>query len=259
MSEDAFTRLKPFIRPAAGDRLHLDGGIVSALPSLGAPTTKRFEGLYGSVYNRVVQSAAVRRAVFGAWGSADPLRNLEAFVADAVRGLGGDAGGVVVDLPSGGGTLLPLLEREQFTGTVIAADLADSMLARALRLNASLQPGFETLFLRADVLDLPLRDEVADVVVSINGLHVLADPARFLSEIAHVTRFGGGLWIITPVNGPGVRSRMILKAADALSITPGTPPTRSRLRQLLDRAGFEEERDYGGESIAGFALRRRGS
>lgn len=230
--------------------------MASSLPEAGA-STKRFEGLYGGIYNRVIQAPAVRRAIFGAWGSTDPLRSLEAFVADAVSAVDGRRDAVLVDIPCGGGSLLPLLGRQRFRGTALEVDLAVNMLVRALRLHDSLRPAFETLFLRADALDLPLRDEVADVVVSVNGLHVVDDPGRFLSEIARVTKPGGGLWIITPVHGPSIRSRVILKVANGLSITPTTPPTRSELRWLLDGAGFEEVGDYGGESIAGFGLRRR--
>jgi ubiquinone/menaquinone biosynthesis C-methylase UbiE len=227
------------------------------LPGTGAPTTKRFEGLYGAIYDRVIQAPSVRRAIFGAWGSADPLRNLDAFVADAVEEVGAESDAVLLDLPSGGGTLLPLLARQRFRGIVVEVDLAGNMIARALRVHDALQPAFRTAFLRSDALALPLREGIVDVVVSVNGLHVVPDPGRFLSEAARVTKPGGRLWLITPVYGPSIRSRMILKAANSLSITPKRPPTRAGLRRLLDEAGFDEVRDYGGESIAGFGLLRR--
>jgi ubiquinone/menaquinone biosynthesis C-methylase UbiE len=152
---------------------------------------------------------------------------------------------------------LPFLERERFRGSVVEVDLAAPMLARALALHARLAPAFETVFLRSDALDLPLRNAVADVVVSINGLHVVDDHSRFLSEIARVTKAGGKLWLITPVDGESIRSRLILAAANAIGVTPRTPPSRPALLELVHAAGFTVIRDYGGSSIAGFAAEKR--
>src|SRR3712207_5819427 len=63
----------------------------------------RFEGLYGGVYDRVIQSDLIRRFAPLAYGDAGPLPDLDGFaarVADAVP-----EGGVLLDVPSGGGTL----------------------------------------------------------------------------------------------------------------------------------------------------------
>lgn len=256
MSDDSLSIIQRLIRPCDADQLRVEARVASSLPDTNAPTSRRFEGIYGAIYDRVIQAPSVRRAIFGAWGSADPLRNLDAFVTDAVRRVAGRRDAVLLDLPSGGGTLLPLLAREPFTGTIVEVDLAASMLARAVRLHDSVQPNFQAVFLRTDALDLPLRDSIADVVISINGLHVVNEPAGFLTELARVVKPGGDFWLITPVDGPGIRSRVILRAAKALSITPRTPPTRAALRGLLDAAGFELVHDYGGQSIAGFGLRR---
>jgi ubiquinone/menaquinone biosynthesis C-methylase UbiE/pimeloyl-ACP methyl ester carboxylesterase len=215
---------------------------------------RRFEGLYGRLYNRVIQSPGLRRAAFSIWGSADPLYDLDAFVADAVTDARAmSTAPVLVDLPSGGGTLLPFLAREGFSGTVIEVDLATAMLKRAVALHRSSTPDLKTVFLQGDALDLALGDAVADVVISINGLHVVPDHARFLAELARITKPGGRLWLITPVDGPGARSRAILAAARSLRITPRTPPTLAELRDLLDESGFRQFRSYGGASITGVA------
>lgn len=248
--------IRPLVLESHLSSLHATGRIVSSLPTDDAPTSRRFEGVYGWIYNRVIQTPPVRRAIFGAWGSAQPLRQLERFVDDAVAHARSSADRVLVDVASGGGTLLPLLERGGFNGTVVEVDLAARMLQRAVALHDSLAPRFRTLFLQSDALDLPLRDDVADVVISINGLHVMPDPARFVAQLARITRPGGGLWIITPVNGAGLRSKAILASANALAITPQTPPTRAQLRELLKHAGLTETRDYGGSSIAGFSLQK---
>jgi SAM-dependent methyltransferase len=101
-----------------------------------------------------------------------------------------------------------------------------------------------------------LRSAVADVVISINGLHVVPDPAGFLTEAARIAKEGGKLWLITPVDGPSMRSRAILAAANALGVTPRTPPSLSELRELLAAAGFREVGSYGGTSITGLACER---
>ena len=232
--------------------------IVSTVAREGAPPNRRFEGLYGRLYSRVIQTSGLRKAVFSLWGSADPLYDLEAFVGDAVRAANfSPARPVLVDLPSGSGTLLPFLAREGFRGVVVEIDLAISMLRRAIALHRSSAPRLETIFIQSDALELRLRSAVADFVISINGLHVIPEPARFLAEIARITKERGKLWLITPVDGPGVRSRAILAAANALGITPRTPPSLRELRELLAAAGFRELHSYGGASITGLACERR--
>jgi len=232
-------------------------GILSTIGEAEAPHNRRFEAFYGRLYSLVIQTPTLRRAAFSLWGSADPLYELETFVGDAVRAARSlDPTPILVDLPSGAATLHPFLVRERFDGTVVEVDLAISMLRRAVAFHRSSTPDLKAIFLHSNALDLPLRDEVADVVVSINGLHVVLDHARFLAEAARITKPGGMLWLITPVDAPSVRSRAILHAATALGITPTTPPTLDDLRRLLEEAGLTEVRSYGGTSITGLASER---
>ncbi len=131
-----------------------------------------------------------------------------------------------------------------------------SMLRRAVTLERKQRCGFETVLVHADALDLPLADAVADVVISINGLHVVPDARRFLAEISRILKPDGRLWLITPVTAHGLRSRMILAAAAALKITPGPPPTLTELRGLVADVGLREVRSYGGTSITRVACVR---
>jgi SAM-dependent methyltransferase len=229
------------------------------LPDSPGIRNKRFEGLYGRIYDGVIRNPSLRRTVFGAWGSADPLLNLEAFVADAVgAALGAARNPVLADVPCGGGVLLPLLAKNGLRGCTLEIDIALQMLQRAVRTARSLRPPFETVFLRSDALALPIRQQACDAVVSVNGLHVVPDPGRFLAELARITRLGGTVWLVTPVdNRDSLRSRAILAAANVLGVTPQTPPTADDLGRLATEAGLEEFRSYGGRSIVGRAYRRR--
>jgi SAM-dependent methyltransferase len=160
-------------------------GILSTIGEVEAPDNRRFEGLYGRLYSVVIQTPKLRRAAFSLWGSADALYDLDTFVSDAVRAARAlKANPILVDLPSGAGTLLPFLARERFEGTVVEVDLALSMLRRAVAFRRSSAPELKAVFLHSDALELPLRNAVADVVISMNGLHVVPDHADFLKPRA---------------------------------------------------------------------------
>jgi len=213
----------------------------------------RFEGLYGRIYNTVIQTPALRRAIFTLWGSADPLLHLDAIVAAAAAEAGG---GAILDVPCGGGTVLALLHRAGFEGTVIETDRADAMLRRAEAAHRRLAPAYAVEFLQADARALPLETASVDLTISLNGLHVIPEPEQFLAELARVIRPGGALWLITPVSSPALRSQAILKLARMLAITPAAPPTLAHLHAMIPAAGFQIRRSLGGRSITGLVCDR---
>jgi ubiquinone/menaquinone biosynthesis C-methylase UbiE len=214
---------------------------------------ERFEGVYGRLYNGVMQTPALRRVVFSIWGSADPLLHLDQIVSAAA---GETAGGTILDVPCGGGTVLPLLVRAGFRGTVIESDLADAMMRRAHATQRRLRTECDVRLLQADARELPLQAASVDCVISINGLHVIPAPERFLLELARVVRPGGTLWLITPVSSSALRNRSILAMARTLGITPGSPPTLAVLRTMVGDAGFQIRRSLGGTSITGLVCNR---
>jgi ubiquinone/menaquinone biosynthesis C-methylase UbiE len=216
-------------------------------------TIDRFEGAYGAAYDAVLQRPALRRTFFRAVGSADPLvhleRLVEALVADAPEG-------VLLDVPCGGGTMLPLLEAAGFRGRVVEVDLASAMMARA-SIVAERVEAFEVELVQADVTDLPLETASVDLVASINGLHVLPDPPAALAELARVLRPGGRACIVTITATRGLRNRALRLVARAASVLPRDVESRDELLGLFADAGFEVERDFGGATFAGLLLRRR--
>jgi ubiquinone/menaquinone biosynthesis C-methylase UbiE len=216
-------------------------------------TIDRFEGAYGAAYDAVLQRPALRRTLFRAVGSADPIVHLEELVAALVAEA---PTGVLLDVPCGGGTLLPLLETAGFRGRAVEVDLASAMMARASNV-AERVDGFEVELVQADVTDLPLEAASVDLVASINGLHVLPDPPAALAELARVLRPGGLACIVTITATRGVRNRALRLVARVGSVLPRDVETRDELLDLFADAGFDVERDFGGKTFAGLLLRRR--
>ena len=213
----------------------------------------RFEGLYGGIYDRVIQSDLIRRLAPLAYGDAGPIPELDAFaarVADSVP-----PGGVLLDVPSGGGTLLPRLARAGLRGRVVEADLGEAMLERAAAM-AERVPELDVALLHADALDLPLRDASVSAAVSLNGLHVMPDAEAFVRELARVVEPGGTAWIITLVSGGTRRADAVIAGGRLAGILPVNPPTREALLGMLGSAGFSEIEDLGGSGLVGLAARR---
>jgi SAM-dependent methyltransferase len=213
----------------------------------------RFEGLYGGLYDRIIQSRAIRRLAPLAYGDAGPLADLEGFAA-RVAGSVPD-GGVLLDVPCGGGTMLPLLARGGLRGRVIEADLGSAMLARAKEMSERV-PELDVALLQADAQDLPLRDASVSAAVSLNGLHCIPDPAAFCAELGRVVEPGGRLWMITLVSGGTLRADAVIAGGRVAGILPGAPPKQDALEAMVRAAGFDELERLGGEGLVGLAATR---
>jgi SAM-dependent methyltransferase len=213
----------------------------------------RFEGLYGGLYDRVIQNPLVRRLAPVAYGDAGPITDLGGFAARVAESVPED--GVLLDVPSGGGTLLPLLARGGLRGRVIEADLGGAMLARADDMRRRV-PELDVELLQADAQDLPLRDASVAAAVSLNGLHCIPDPRAFCRELGRVIVPGGRLWMITIVSGGTRRADAVILGARALGIMPGPPPERGPLEDMLRDAGFDGPEWLGGEGLVGLAATR---
>jgi SAM-dependent methyltransferase len=250
--------LEPLLRSAGRRTLHDEGDdVLSVLPQDGAASAGRFEGLYGPVYDRVIQSDAIRRLAPLAYGPAGPLPDLDGFARRVVTGtvpaFAGPA--ILLDVPCGGGTLLPRVRDQGYNGVLIESDLGAEMLRRAAKLRDRLGEG-ATVLLRADAQDLPLRDATVDAAVSLNGLHCMPDPRKFVEELARVVRPGGRLFLITLVSGGTRRADLSILAGRVTGIIPTPPPPRATLLRWMREAGWRDIEHLGGKGLVGYDATR---
>lgn len=148
-------------------------------------------------------------------------------------------GEVVVDLGSGAGFDAILCARQVGpAGRVIGIDMTPEMLARA-RANAA-RLGLPQVEFREGVIeDLPLRDGLADVVISNCVINLSTDKPRVLAEAFRVLKPGGRLRVSDVAT-----TRPISEAArrDVVAWTAclGGALTIDEYRAHLEGVGFED-------------------
>jgi arsenite methyltransferase len=100
-------------------------------------------------------------------------------------------GDTVIDLGSGAGNDCFVARHETGeTGKVIGIDFTEAMIKKA-RTNAE-KLGYNNVeFRQGDIEDMPLSDEVADVVVSNCVLNLVPDKQKVIAEIFRVLKPGG--------------------------------------------------------------------
>jgi len=212
----------------------------------------RFEGIYGAVYDRVIRADAVRRLAPLAYGPVPrELVDLD-LLANAIVAA---QPGTLLDVPCGGGSLWPRLERAGFAGRVVGVDLAGAMLRRAAGSRG--RPRVELV--RGDAQALDLSDAAVDAAVSLNGLHCLPDPQRFVGELARVVRPGGHVWLLTLVSGGTRRADAVVRAGIATGILAGAPPTRATLLRWLAASGLALTSPPAGDGLVALAAVRSSS
>ena len=227
-------------------------GYLDVLPPEEDAQTGPFEGVYGAMYTAVLNRPALLRPIARAvWGSSNMMSQFEQTVSNSVSDLGPDS--VLLDVPCGGGTTFAVLEKVGYTGCVVGADLSATMLARAVRRTQSTNLHVELL--RCDALNLPLRDCSVDGVLSINGLHCMPSPRRFLESLFRVLKPGRTAWMTTLVSGASRRSELANAWAQRHGVLPQQPPEHDALLEMAASIGFVVE-DLGGAGVVGVALVR---
>lgn len=131
---------------------------------------------------------------------ADDYSQMEGYNADADLGLGCglpteyahiQQGDTVVDLGSGAGNdCFVARQLTGETGRVIGLDMTEKMIEKANR-NAE-KLGFENVeFVLGDIENMPLQDNIADVVVSNCVLNLVPDKKQAFDETYRITKPGG--------------------------------------------------------------------
>ena len=142
-------------------------------------------------------------------------------------------GSIVLDVGMGTGVFIPFLLREIGKGgRIVALDFAEKMLGRACTKGFNGDIGY----LQADVVSIPLRDEVFDAVVCYSSFPHFQDELEALVEMKRVIKRGGRLLIChtssrASINGihrqiPAVENDII--------------PDEGEMQMILLRAGFIE-------------------
>lgn len=174
-----------------------------------------------------------------------------AWLIDALE-LAGDE--IVVDAPCGQGNFTEALARAVPRGIVIAIDLSDVMLDLA-RDRLERAGVHNVVLLRADALDLPLKDRAARAFSSCGGLHLYPDVPKAISEMRRVllpdTRIAG-LTFRAPTSGVG-------RAAERLgaALSGARAFDFDALGADFRRGGFEGWR-WEGRALIGWFTARAG-
>ncbi len=145
--------------------------------------------------------------------------------------LGIEPGSTVLDVGTGTGVFLPyLLNSIGNGGRIIALDIAEEMLqtARTKRFDGNVD------YLHADVISIPVRDELFDVVVCYSSFPHFQDKPGVLGEINRVTRTGGRLFICHTSSRDQINEIHAQIPVVRHDILPG----RDEMRALLSAAGF---------------------
>jgi ubiquinone/menaquinone biosynthesis C-methylase UbiE len=139
----------------------------------------------------------------------------------------------ILDVGTGTGVFLPyLLNKLGADGKIIALDHAEQMLAKAKA------KGFRgnIVYLCADVLAIPLADEICDAVVCYSSLPHFPDKAQALLETKRILKRGGQLFICHSSGREHINSihRRIPTVQNDLL------PDAIEMMALLTNAGFTE-------------------
>jgi arsenite methyltransferase len=131
---------------------------------------------------------------------AEDYNSLKGYAPEADLGLGCGLptefahikeGDVVVDLGSGAGNdVFVARSIVGTTGRVIGIDFTENMISRA-RINAEKLGYSNVEFRHGDIEDMPLNENVADVVVSNCVLNLVPDKAKAFREIFRILKPGG--------------------------------------------------------------------
>lgn len=150
-----------------------------------------------------------------------------------------DAGETVLDLGSGGGFDCFLAAREVGpAGRVIGVDMTPTMIQRARR-NARRDDTDHVEFRLGEIEHLPVADGTVDVVISNCVINLSTAKERVFQEVYRVLNPGGRLAISDIAMTERGREELDRTDLEQYASCVAGAATVDRLRDMLDRAGFE--------------------
>ncbi len=156
-------------------------------------------------------------------------------LAEMAERLGLEPGWKVLDVGTGTGVFLPyILNGIGETGSVVALDVAEEMLKKAMEKDF----GGNIKYLNADVMRIPLDDEMFDCVICYSAFPHFRDKNKALNEISRVMKNGGRLFVCHTSSRDhinGIHSQLPEVKDDLL-------PDVSDMHMMLSAAGFGDIR-----------------
>lgn len=172
---------------------------------------------------------------------------LDGYNADADLGLGCglptqfakiQPGNVVIDLGSGAGNDAFIARAETGDiGKVIGIDFTDAMIAKA-RHNAEVRGFHNVEFRQGDIEQMPVSDNVADVIVSNCVLNLVPNKNGVFSEIFRVLK-PGGHFSISDVVLTGTLPASLQQAAEMYAGCVSGASPKDEYLALIARNGFQ--------------------
>lgn len=99
------------------------------------------------------------------------------------------------DIGCGFGVFMRILGKEYPKSRLVGVDLREE---NQLQYGYKLVDKKESLFIRGDALNIPLKDEQFDIVLTTDALEHVADPIKGLKEINRILKKNGLLIILVP-------------------------------------------------------------
>ena len=142
-------------------------------------------------------------------------------------------GAEVLDVGTGTGVFLPfLIEEAGENGQIVAIDVAEKMLCKAQSKNL----GGNTVYICADVIDIPVEDARFDAVVCYSSFPHFQDKLKAMQEINRVMKNGGRLHICHTAS----RATINEIHENLPVVSHDTIPGTEDMQKLLTAAGFTD-------------------
>ncbi len=177
----------------------------------------------------------------------DDYTQLDGYVQDADLGLGCGLptefakikkGDVVLDLGSGAGNDCFVARNEVGDeGRVIGIDFTEAMIEKA-RINAKKLDYSNVEFVYGDIDDMPLENNLADVVISNCVLNLVPNKEKVISEIYRVLK-PGGHFSISDIVLIGTLPEKIKEAAEMYAGCVSGAIQKSEYIGLIEKTGFQ--------------------